>query len=309
MVSKELSPEVPKKKDDPKTAIQEILKITNNQNKRLESVTSSPDVLVGQEDSEDVVPKLQLNLRKLNSDLIKLQERNEDVGYEVRKHFTPLNSLLKKVESSKHEFTKGMKKELGDINTKMFNLMTKVPMLPNKGIRFSCWLRWTTTGNALLACLPGIHANDEDLRRLVVYRDVKNKFKELMGLKEVKGETYMWEVNLVWRYRTRGSAKQRWRTHSFVWLLMAHFGLGDQFQINQGGAITKLIISKPKQNSPLNDGKIIFRDTLAETGKFCRRRHIEEVIVLLPHTWSNPAEAVSSISGALWTNKSLQDAS
>lgn len=46
----------------------------------------------------------------------------------------------------------------------------------------------------MLACLPGIHANDEDLRRLVVYRDVKNKFKELMGLKEVKGETYMWEV-------------------------------------------------------------------------------------------------------------------
>lgn len=96
-------------------------------------MTSSPDVLVGQEDSEDVVPKLQLNLRKLNSDLIKLQECNEDVGYEVRKHFTPLNSLLKKVESSKHEFTKGMKEELGDINTKMFNLMTKVPMLPNKG--------------------------------------------------------------------------------------------------------------------------------------------------------------------------------
>ncbi|EOA12888.1 hypothetical protein CARUB_v10025861mg [Capsella rubella] len=31
---------------------------------------------------------------------------------------------------------------------------------------------------------------------------------------------------------------------SFVWLLMAHFGLGDQFQINQGDARAKLIIGK-----------------------------------------------------------------
>ncbi|VVB08062.1 unnamed protein product [Arabis nemorensis] len=31
---------------------------------------------------------------------------------------------------------------------------------------------------------------------------------------------------------------------SFVWLLMAHFGLGDQFQINQGDARAKLIVGK-----------------------------------------------------------------
>lgn len=35
MVSKELSPEVPKKKDDPKTAIQEILKIVNQLHTKL----------------------------------------------------------------------------------------------------------------------------------------------------------------------------------------------------------------------------------------------------------------------------------
>lgn len=51
----------------------------------------------------------------------------------MRKHFTPLNNLLKKVKSSKPELTRGMKKDLEDINTKMFKLMTKVPMLPNKG--------------------------------------------------------------------------------------------------------------------------------------------------------------------------------
>lgn len=106
MASKELSPQVAKPKDDPKTTIQEILKNvdqlhtkllppqrqdiirtsrstaaglnnhtcsqTNNKKKRLKSVSSSPAILVGQEDPEDVVPKLQRNLRILNSDLIKL---------------------------------------------------------------------------------------------------------------------------------------------------------------------------------------------------------------------------------------------
>ena len=31
---------------------------------------------------------------------------------------------------------------------------------------------------------------------------------------------------------------------TIVWLLMAHFGLGDQFQINEGHARAKLIVGK-----------------------------------------------------------------
>ena len=31
---------------------------------------------------------------------------------------------------------------------------------------------------------------------------------------------------------------------SFVWLLMAHFGLGEQFQINEGHARAKLVVGK-----------------------------------------------------------------
>jgi hypothetical protein len=31
---------------------------------------------------------------------------------------------------------------------------------------------------------------------------------------------------------------------TFVWLLMAHFGIGDQFQINEGHARAKLIVGK-----------------------------------------------------------------
>jgi hypothetical protein len=41
-----------------------------------------------------------------------------------------------------------------------------------------------------------------------------------------------------------GSTEQRRELITFVWLLMAHFGIGDQFQINEGHARAKLIVGK-----------------------------------------------------------------
>lgn len=77
------------------------------------------------------------------------------------------------------------------------------------------------------------------------------------GLKEVKGEAYMWEVvNKVWAellcyaatkcgaIEHAAQLSKGGELISFVWLLMAHFGLGDQFQINQGDARAKLVIGK-----------------------------------------------------------------
>ncbi|CAH8389429.1 unnamed protein product [Eruca vesicaria subsp. sativa] len=208
----------PRPKDDPTPAIRDILEIVDtlhqkfvppsqkdevltksrsmvanltnpsqapDQNVSLRTTTSLPVTSsTEQDDTERYIPKLRRNLRLLKEDVVKLQDLRCEVADEVGKHITPLEKLLKKVEkdSSKSVLTKGMKKDLEDINKKIFNLMCQVPLLPNKrrkpGGLDDEGGDGENNGKGI-ECLPGIHANEEYLKRLAVYRDVESKFKNL----------------------------------------------------------------------------------------------------------------------------------
>ncbi|TXG54183.1 hypothetical protein EZV62_019439 [Acer yangbiense] len=80
--------------------------------------------------------------------------------------------------------------------------------------------------------------------------------KELQRLEEEEKEDKWKLMSRIWVEMLSFSASHcRARTHAqqvskggelitFVWLLMAHFGLGEQFQINEGHARAKLIVGK-----------------------------------------------------------------
>ncbi|KAF3595905.1 hypothetical protein DY000_02024586 [Brassica cretica] len=209
----------PRPKDDPTPAIRDILEIVDNLHKKFvppsqkdEALTKTrsmgsdpinssqfPENAVSlrptislpipssteQDDTERYIPKLRRNLRLLKEDVVKLQDLRCEVADEVGKHITPLEKLLKKVEmetSSTAKLTKGMKKDLEDINKKIFNLMCQVPLLPNKrrkpGGLDSEGGEGENNGKGI-ECLPAIHVNEEDLKRLAIFRDVRDKFKNL----------------------------------------------------------------------------------------------------------------------------------
>ncbi|KAG7605028.1 hypothetical protein AtNW77_Chr5g0129221 [Arabidopsis thaliana] len=134
------------------------------------------------------IPKLQRNLRLLREDVEKLQELRTEVAEEVFKHIRPLELLLENVakeekkDPTKPPLTKGMKKDLDDINKKIFNLMCQVPLLPNKRKKakgFNDDNGDKDNNGKEIVCLPGIHANEEDLKRLAVFRYVLREFKDL----------------------------------------------------------------------------------------------------------------------------------
>ncbi|KAG7536299.1 hypothetical protein ISN44_As13g002550 [Arabidopsis suecica] len=161
---------------------------TNHPEPVLNRILTLPNMSKKLEGPDDHhIPKLQRNLRLLKEDVVKLQDLRTEVAEEVLKHIRPLELLLDKVEKgekdpSKPPLTLGMKKDLDDINKKIFNLMCQVPLLPNK--------RKNAKGSDAddgegdnngkgIVCLPGIHANKEDLKRRAVFRYVLGEFEEL----------------------------------------------------------------------------------------------------------------------------------
>ncbi|KAF3488438.1 hypothetical protein F2Q69_00055376 [Brassica cretica] len=142
-------------------------------------------------------------------------------------------------------------------------------------------------------------------RAELLFLEADTEFDEEIALEEQIRETTLDEDNK-WYLHCLETLTNHLVSYCFIFTVSPFFESASR--VSSSGIYLSVFRLRFQESDDTN-GKIIFRDTLAETGKFCRRRHIEEVIVLLPHTWSNPAEAVSSISGALWTNKSLQDAS
>ncbi|CAN8276891.1 unnamed protein product [Cochlearia groenlandica] len=142
---------------------------------------SAPELSNNKEDT--YIPKLRRNLRLLNEDVIKLQNLRSVVADEVAKHIDPLMKMLEIVESvSADRLTKTMKKDLEEINKKIFNLMYLVPLLPsnNKKAGSSDSEEGDKINNGRgIVCLPAIHANEEDLKKRAVFRYVQEEFKKL----------------------------------------------------------------------------------------------------------------------------------
>ncbi|ANM68261.1 RNI-like superfamily protein [Arabidopsis thaliana] len=141
------------------------------------------------------IPKLQRNLRLLKEDVAKLQYLRSEVAEEVWKHIRPLELLLENVAKeqkknpTKPPLTLGMKKDLDDINKKIFNLMCQVPLLPNKrkkakGLDDDDGDGDNNNGKGIV-CLPGIHANKADLRSRAVFRYVLREFEELSDQRKI----------------------------------------------------------------------------------------------------------------------------
>lgn len=211
------SEEEAKKGDEPGKAIQKMLKIVEDLHTRFPNppaekrmarsntvpvkpttgsetpaleTTKSDTTGLNQGESETSIPKLKRNLRLLKDDVRKLQELNTEVAQEVGRQITPLDSLLKQVErgSTNKKLTEGNKNDLEKINKKIFNLMCEVPLLPNKRKKNKGLDSEDGNGDNYgkpIVCLPGIHANEQDLKRLAVFRDVQAKFEELDHQKRI----------------------------------------------------------------------------------------------------------------------------
>jgi len=168
---------------------------TNHPEPALDRILTLPNMNRRLEGSDDHhIPKLQRNLRLLKEDVVKLQDLRTEVAEEVLKHIRPLELLLEKVEKeekkdpTKPPLTLGMKKDLDDINKKIFNLMCQVPLLPNKRKKAKGLddddAEGDNNGKGIV-CLPGIHANKADLRSRAVFRYVLREFEELSDQRKI----------------------------------------------------------------------------------------------------------------------------
>ena len=118
--------------------------------------------------------KLQIALRRLKRK-VKYMKR---LQLDVDKQLDLLDDEVQKVDTSNSSLAS---KDLTDITVKVLNLIRKVPLSSErqKQKKASPDDQDGDKTKKRIVCLPGIHANEDDLKRLEVFRDVKRKFEGL----------------------------------------------------------------------------------------------------------------------------------
>ncbi|XP_010481576.1 PREDICTED: disease resistance RPP13-like protein 4 [Camelina sativa] len=154
---------------------EETLVETTQQNS-LERSKSAPPQIPPPDDLVNPIRKLQISLRRLKRKVKYMRRLQLDVDEQLGL----LDGEVRKVEPSDMSLTS---KDLTDITAMVLNLIRKVPMSSErqKQKKAAPVDQEGDKSKKRIVCLPGIHANEQALKRLAVFRDVKRKFE---GLKD-----------------------------------------------------------------------------------------------------------------------------
>ncbi|EFH39740.1 hypothetical protein ARALYDRAFT_356470 [Arabidopsis lyrata subsp. lyrata] len=131
-------------------------------------------------DSVNLIRKLQGALRRLKRNLKHMESLQSEVETELT---IQLNSLNEVVEGVKPSDMSSTNNDLEDITKKLLDLVSKVTVSPEKQKSKKAspyYLDGDGSKNRRpIVCLPGIHANEEDLKRLAVFRYVQGELDKV----------------------------------------------------------------------------------------------------------------------------------
>ncbi|KAG2244390.1 hypothetical protein Bca52824_093763 [Brassica carinata] len=156
---------------------------SNKQKGTLERSQSAPPALALVPFDDRLITRLQYHLRLLKQKLAKLAQLQTNVEEELTKHLDTLQSLIGNFDSSRvtSQVTYWIKPDLQGMETKISELLYQVPLLSGKleDQKAEVYADQDDDQGTSLIYFPGIHTNVEDLTRREVFRQVKQKFKEL----------------------------------------------------------------------------------------------------------------------------------
>ncbi|KAF8088207.1 hypothetical protein N665_0549s0017 [Sinapis alba] len=168
--------------EDPsgKSKKEEGITKSNNKEDTLERSQSAPPALAL---DDRLIMRLQYHLRLLKHKLSKLEQLQTNVEEELTKHLDTLRSLIRNFDFSRSssQVTYWIKPDLQGMETKISELLYQVPLLSGKleEQKAEVYANQDDDQGTSLLYFPGIHTNVEDLTKREVFKQVKQKFKEL----------------------------------------------------------------------------------------------------------------------------------